>query len=331
MAPLESDLHYTIRRSARARRVRVTVDADRRGRVVTLPERAPRSAAPPRRCVELRPWIERRRARARRAPPRRSRASRGRVPSCGETLRVVAEPGRTRVHRRGDVLLVPPGDAEQALERWYRRRARGEIGPRLDAATARAGTPLHRADHPRPAHALGVVLVHRRDVVQLAAAARAARRCSTTWSSTRSATSRSWTTRRASGRCSSRACPTGASTPRWLRRYGSTLVALRARGAARRRRLAARGSTTRRRSRPVHASNEPSPRTSMPAAHAGPAQLGAGRDLLHRLEAAHVQVHGLAPRAGPAARARRSSSASASRACRRRACRPSARARTTTR
>jgi predicted metal-dependent hydrolase len=38
------------------------------------------------------------------------------------------------------VLLVPPGDARDAIERFYRRRARAEIAPRLDAATARAGT-----------------------------------------------------------------------------------------------------------------------------------------------------------------------------------------------
>jgi predicted metal-dependent hydrolase len=55
-------------------------------------------------------------------------------------LRLEAEPGRSRVHRRGDALLVPPGDPREALERWYRRQARAEIGPRLDAATARAGT-----------------------------------------------------------------------------------------------------------------------------------------------------------------------------------------------
>jgi predicted metal-dependent hydrolase len=40
----------------------------------------------------------------------------------------------------GDVLLVPAGDPRAALERWYRRRARAEIAPRLDAAVARAGT-----------------------------------------------------------------------------------------------------------------------------------------------------------------------------------------------
>ena len=44
------------------------------------------------------------------------------------------------MHRRGDALLVPAGDPREALERWYRRQAKLEIAPRLDAATARAGT-----------------------------------------------------------------------------------------------------------------------------------------------------------------------------------------------
>ena len=53
---------------------------------------------------------------------------------------MVPEPGRERVHRRGGDLLVPEGDAREAIERFYRRRARAEIAPRLDAAVARAGT-----------------------------------------------------------------------------------------------------------------------------------------------------------------------------------------------
>jgi predicted metal-dependent hydrolase len=52
----------------------------------------------------------------------------------------VQEPRRERVHRRGDALLVPARDARPALERFYRRAARAEIAPRLDAATARAGS-----------------------------------------------------------------------------------------------------------------------------------------------------------------------------------------------
>jgi predicted metal-dependent hydrolase len=137
MAPLKSDLPYTIRRSARARRVRVTVGGD--GEViVTLPKKAAeRRAAEAVR--ELRPWIDRRRSALERAAEEVAREA-GTLPYLGTTLRVVPEPGRERVHRRGDVLLVPPGDATDAIERWYRRRARAEIGPRLDAATARAGT-----------------------------------------------------------------------------------------------------------------------------------------------------------------------------------------------
>jgi predicted metal-dependent hydrolase len=137
MATLKSDLPYTIRRSARARRVRVTVGSDGEV-VVTLPKRAAeRRAAEAVR--ELRPWIERRRAALEHAAAEVARAP-GTLPYLGTTLRVVAEPGRERVHRRGDALLVPPGDATEAIERWYRRRARAEIRPRLDAASARVGT-----------------------------------------------------------------------------------------------------------------------------------------------------------------------------------------------
>jgi predicted metal-dependent hydrolase len=137
MAPLRSDLQYTIRRSARARRVRVTVDGA--GEVtVTLPKKAAERRAAEA-VKELRPWIDRRRGALVRAAEEVAREP-GTLPYLGDTLRVVAEPGRERVHRRGDVLLVPPGDAREAIERYYRRRARAEIGPRLDAATARVGS-----------------------------------------------------------------------------------------------------------------------------------------------------------------------------------------------
>ncbi len=137
MAPLKSDIPYSIRRSARARRVRVTVDAG--GEViVTLPKKAAeRRAAEAVR--ELRPWIERRRQALNLAAAEVAREP-GTLPYLGTPLRVVAEPGRERVHRRGDDLLVPAGDAREAIERYYRRRARAEFAPRLDAAVARAGT-----------------------------------------------------------------------------------------------------------------------------------------------------------------------------------------------
>jgi len=129
---------YTIRRSPRARRVRVSVDGD--GSVlVTLPPRAPERAAADA-VQELAPWIARRRRALARATEALARPP-GTVPYLGALLTLVPEPGRTRVHRRGDVLLVPDGDAAVALERFYRRAARAELAPRLDAAAARAGTP----------------------------------------------------------------------------------------------------------------------------------------------------------------------------------------------
>ena len=128
---------YRIRRSPRARRVRVTVDAD--GSVtVTLPRKAPERAAKEA-VQELAPWIAKRRRVLARAAAEVARPA-GTVPYLGETLVLEPQPGRERVHRRGDVLLVPDGDPRAALERFYRRSARAEIGARLDAATARAGT-----------------------------------------------------------------------------------------------------------------------------------------------------------------------------------------------
>ena len=59
-------------------------------------------------------------------------------------LEAHSEPGRTRAHRRGDALLVPSGDAEPALERWYRRMARAEVVPRLDDAVAALGASCLR-------------------------------------------------------------------------------------------------------------------------------------------------------------------------------------------
>jgi predicted metal-dependent hydrolase len=88
---------------------------------------------------ELAPWIERRRRALARAAAEVARTP-GTVPYVGGELTLRPERGRTRVHRRGDVLLVPERDRTAALERWYRRAARAEIGSRLDAAVARAGT-----------------------------------------------------------------------------------------------------------------------------------------------------------------------------------------------
>ncbi len=114
------------------------------------------------------------RASARRARPGAPAvAARGdHVPYLGELLRVVPQPGRTRVHRRGvraagarrrralagARALVPAGRA---------RRDRAAARP----ACARGGTLLLEADDPRPADAVGELLAQRGDELQLAAAA----------------------------------------------------------------------------------------------------------------------------------------------------------------
>ena len=129
-------MEYTVRRSPRARRVRVSVDPHT-GVQVTLPQRAAeREAALA--VAELRPWIERR-LRDHDAARERTAVAAGHVPFLGESLRLVAEPGRTRAHRRGGELLVPASDARPAIERWYRRTARAEVAPRLDEAVAALG------------------------------------------------------------------------------------------------------------------------------------------------------------------------------------------------
>jgi predicted metal-dependent hydrolase len=145
---------YTLRRSPRARRVRVSVDGA--GAVsVTLPKRAAKRDADAA-VRELAPWIERRRRALARAAAEVARTP-GTVPYLDRELHLRPQPGRTRAHRRGDELLVPAtgvarggaglvpgGEAAVAVERWYRRAARTEIGPRLDAAVTRAGSSYTR-------------------------------------------------------------------------------------------------------------------------------------------------------------------------------------------
>jgi len=65
--------------------------------------------------------------------------------SLGGQLALIRTPGRERVLRRGQTLLVPDGpQSGVALERWYRRMARREIGERLDRACALAGLEYTR-------------------------------------------------------------------------------------------------------------------------------------------------------------------------------------------
>jgi len=131
-----NDIEYTVRRSCRARRVRVNVRAHTEVEVV-LPARAPERAAAAA-VRELTPWIERRLSEGRRALAHVA-ARGGTVPYLGVPLPLVPEPGRTRARRKGERLLVPEGDHRPAVERLYRRLARQEITARLDAAVAQVG------------------------------------------------------------------------------------------------------------------------------------------------------------------------------------------------
>jgi predicted metal-dependent hydrolase len=131
-------MDYRIRRSDRARRVRVTVEPDG-SVVVVLPRRAPERYAVAA-VQELSPWIERRRsevAATRAVLERRG----GAVPYLGVALTLIPEAGRSRVARRGSELRVPaePVAQRHALELWYRRQAAREVAARLDAACAEAG------------------------------------------------------------------------------------------------------------------------------------------------------------------------------------------------
>src|SRR3954452_24097054 len=145
-------IDYPTRRSDRARRARINVSAE--GVEVVVPQRmALRQVVPF--VEENRPWIERTLRRIREAEEAAAvrLVDGGSVPYLGSLLElhVRAEPGRVRsfVSMKGDVLEVFVGSAgpeavRAALEGWYRRRARIEVAPRLDAACARAGVSYTR-------------------------------------------------------------------------------------------------------------------------------------------------------------------------------------------
>jgi predicted metal-dependent hydrolase len=132
------DLEYTIRRSPRARRVRVRVDPHE-GIEVVIPQRATKKEAQAA-IRELRPWIDRRLQEAK-AARQRLESPPGTVPFLGAHLRLHHDEGRTRAHRKQDTLHVPARDAQNALERWYRSQAKAEIAPRLAHATQQLGRP----------------------------------------------------------------------------------------------------------------------------------------------------------------------------------------------
>ncbi len=99
-----SQIEYTVRRSKRARRVRVNVRAHTDVEVV-LPAHAPEKAAAAA-VRELAPWIERRLSEGRRALALLAERA-GTVPYLGTSLELVPQPGRTRAHRRGKSCSCP--------------------------------------------------------------------------------------------------------------------------------------------------------------------------------------------------------------------------------
>jgi predicted metal-dependent hydrolase len=140
---------YTIRRSDRARRLRIVVAPT--GVEVVVPRRmALRDAEAF--VAEKARWIERTLRDyedAAAALPAVRLEDRGEIPYLGRMIpiRVKVEPHRTRpgVARRGSALhvgVMEPGEdaVRDALIRWYRRQARAEISERLDWATLRAGS-----------------------------------------------------------------------------------------------------------------------------------------------------------------------------------------------
>ena len=167
------DLAYTIRRSPRARRIRVKVDPHD-GIEVVIPQRATKREAQA--AVARAPALDRpaslaeaeRRGAALASPP-------GTVPVPRRPPRASApRAGRTRAHRKGR--RAPPagrsnaGDAPRALVPHRGPAGRSSRGS--THATRRARPPAHDARHPQPAHPLGQLLVHRRDELQLAPHAR---------------------------------------------------------------------------------------------------------------------------------------------------------------
>jgi hypothetical protein len=131
-----AEIEYTVRRSKRARRVRVNVRAHTDVEVV-LPAHAPEKAAAAA-VRELAPWIERRLSEGRRALAQVAERA-GTVPYLGKSFELTPQPGRTRAHRNGEKLFVPVGDYRPAVERLYRRLAREEVSRRLDDAVAQVG------------------------------------------------------------------------------------------------------------------------------------------------------------------------------------------------
>jgi predicted metal-dependent hydrolase len=151
---MRPQVDYRVRRSDRARHARIVVSHEGDVEVVVPRRMALRRVGPF--VEEKRPWIERtlRRFEAARERAGMQLEDGGHVPYLGRRLElwVSVEPGRVRSRVRPigdevlDLAVGRPGEAaiREALEPWYRRRARVEIAARLDAAVRRAGVSYER-------------------------------------------------------------------------------------------------------------------------------------------------------------------------------------------
>lgn len=143
---------YALRRSKRAKNLRITVGQD--GVVLTLPERTSERHGHEF-VAERSAWINRTLAKIEEADlvvARRTLTEGSTVPLLGEslTLRLLGGASGRVTHRPqfGELALRVPDRRREtvaaALERWYRRHAREQLGARLDAAVARNGTSYAR-------------------------------------------------------------------------------------------------------------------------------------------------------------------------------------------
>ena len=165
------------------------------------------------------------------APPPSRRGARAAGASRG--LAAAASTSALVRCRRRPGARTPPGAAGRcscptapraraAIERFYRRAARGEIARRLDEAIR--ARSLHAPVDPKSADPLGELREQRRDELQLAADARA-RAGARLRRLARGLPPARWPrTRRTSGRCSNRARRAGASRLHWLREHGRALA-----------------------------------------------------------------------------------------------------------
>lgn len=141
---------YLLRRSARARNIRITVGHD--GVVLTLPERTAERHGHEF-VAERSTWINRTLAKIEASDEivaSRTLTDGSVVPFLGDELTLRIEDGPSgRVRRVGDELRLRVADHSRetvaaALERWYRRQAKELLTERLDAAVARNGTSYER-------------------------------------------------------------------------------------------------------------------------------------------------------------------------------------------